>query len=59
LAGAPDVSAERASIRSAFEAVEVRSDKRYKDLYPFRLKITYLLLAILAVQEMAWFLVRN
>jgi len=59
LAGAPDVSAERASIRSAFEAVEVRSDKRYKDLYPFRLKITYLLLAILAVQEMAWFLVRK
>jgi hypothetical protein len=59
LTGAPDVSAERANIRSAFEAVEMQSEKKYKDLYPYRLKITYLLLAILAVQEMAWFLVRK
>ena len=58
LAGAPDISAERAVIRSAFEAAE-KPSKKYRDLYDYRLKISYLLLAILAIQEIICFLLRN
>ena len=58
LAGAPDISAETAVIRSAFEAVKNQS-KKYRDLYRYRLKISYALLAILAIQELTWFLVRR
>lgn len=58
LAGAGDISAERAVIKSALEATEIRS-KTYRDLYTYRLKISYLLFAILAIQEMACFLVRK
>jgi len=59
MAGAPDISAQRAVIRSAFEAVEIQFKKKYRDLYHYRLRISYLLLAILVIQEMAWFLVRK
>jgi hypothetical protein len=59
LAGAPDVSAQRAVIKSAFEAVETHFKKKYRDLYRYRLKISYLLLAILAIQEAVCFLLRN
>jgi hypothetical protein len=59
LAGAPDVTAERAHIRSAFEAVERQFGKRYRDLLHYRRKITYALLAILVVQESMFFLLRN
>ncbi|MDH5534624.1 MAG: heparinase II/III family protein [Betaproteobacteria bacterium] len=59
LAGAPDVSAERAVIRSAFEAAEVQFGKRHRDLYRYRLKISYLLLAILAIQEIIFLLLRK
>ena len=59
LAGAPDVSAERAVIRSAFEAVEIKFKEKYRDLYRYRLKISYLLLAILAMQEVICFVLRN
>ena len=59
LAGAPDVSAERAVIKSAFEAVEIKFKEKYRDLYRYRLKISYLLLAILAMQEVICFVLRN
>jgi hypothetical protein len=59
LVRAPDVSAQRAAIRSAFEAIEVQFKTSYRDLYRYRLKITYLLLAILAAQETLCFLLRN
>jgi len=60
LAGTPDISAERAVIKSAFEAVEIQFKKRYRDLYRYRLKVTLLLLAIFAIQEVAvCFLLRN
>jgi hypothetical protein len=58
VARAPDISAERAVIRSAFRASESQSQK-YRDLYRYRLKITYLLLAILAIQEVSCFLLWN
>jgi len=59
LLDAPDVSAQRASINSAFQAVESQFGKRYRDLHRYRLKITYLLLAILALQESVFFLLRS
>jgi len=43
-------------IKSAFEAVEIHS-QNHRDLYRYRLKITYLLLAILTIQEVAWYFV--
>ena len=58
-ASAPDISAERAIIKSAFEAVEIQFGQRYRDLYSYRLKISYLLLAIFAIQEVICFLLRN
>ena len=59
LADAPRIFAEKAVIRSAFEAVEIQFKRRHRDLYRYRLKISYLLLAILAMQEVICFLLRN
>jgi hypothetical protein len=59
LVGAPSVSAERAVIRSAFEANEREFGKRYRDLHRYRLKVSYLLLTMLALQESILFLLRN
>jgi hypothetical protein len=58
LVAAPDISAERAAIKSAFEAVSSQSTE-HRDLNRYRLKISYLVLAILAIQEAVLFLLRN
>jgi hypothetical protein len=59
LVGGPSVRAERAVIKSAFEANESQFGKRYRDLHRYRLKVSYLLLALLALQESILFLLRN
>jgi hypothetical protein len=59
LVEAPDLTAQRAFLKSAFGAVESQFGKRYRDLHRYRLKITYVLLAVLALQESAFFLLRS
>jgi len=50
LTKARDVSAERAVISSALEAAKAQS-RKYRNLHHYRLKLTWLILAMLAIQE--------
>ncbi len=55
---APEISVERAAISAAFEASSTQS-RRYRPLHRFRLKVTYFLVALLAIQEIVLFLLRR
>jgi hypothetical protein len=57
LAAPPDVSATRAAVTAAYDADKARS-VRSKELLGYRVRITYILLALLAVQEAVLLLLR-